>query len=478
MDDPQHAEKRSAPPPDSRIPWQQKLAYAVGGKAEYVVNSLTMGAMVMPVLNIGFGLSPVIIGICMMVFRVWDAISDPIMGNFSDNTRTRWGRRRPYIIAGGILGSLMIPLIYLANPGWSSWAVAVWFTVAGLFLYSAFTMWAMPYQSLGMEMTSDYDERTRLSAWCSMIGIPIALLGAWNFAFVSSPWFADATTGEPNLVSGARAATIIHALIFVTFAILPGIFVRERLYASQTSKQNKVPLLTSLKETLRTGPLWALAGVVFFNLVGLASIGSLGYYLNIYYVNAGGIADASIIEGWKQTGMTLLSIASIPFWTWFCGRTDKKIALYAVLALTFFGHSLNYFCLTPDNPWLQLIPALFYSAIGGSIWLIIPAMRMDVADYDELQTGKRREGSLASVFSWAVKMAGTLSIGLGGWTLQLTGFDAANKTQSPEILQNMFWLYLLLPIAFWSLSLLCLWRFPLNRRRMEEIRDALNIRTQ
>jgi len=147
-----------------------------------------------------------------------------------------------------------------------------------------------------------------------------------------------------------------------------------------------------------------------------------------------------------------------------------------VLVCTFLGHSLNYFCLTPDNPWLQLIPSLFYSAISSSIWLIVPAMRMDVADYDEWRTGKRREGSISSVFSWSVKMIGTLSIGLGGYTLQLTGFDSVLKAQPPEVLKNMFWLYLLLPVVFWTLSLICLYLFKLNRAKMADIRSELDAR--
>jgi len=463
-----------------RIPIREKIAYALGGKAEYVVNSLALGSLVMPVLNIGYGLSPALIGIVLVVFRLWDAVTDPIMGNISDNTHSRWGRRRPYIFSGAIICGLLLPLVYMADRTWSPNTIAVYFAIIGVLTYTAFTVWSMPYQALGMELTRDYDERTRLQAWCSFVGIPVGLLGAWNFAFISSDWFQNTVTGEPDLVSGSRAATLIFAVVFIIMGIMPALLVKERFKPQKNAngvRPPPEPLFASIKQTLSTGPLWALTGVVFFNLLGLSSISSLGYYLNIYYVNAGGIKEASIIEGWKQTGMVLLSLASIPFWTWFCARTDKKTALYAVLGATFVGHSLNYFCLTPENPWLQLIPALFYSAISGSIWMIFPAMRMDVADYDELKSGRRREGSLASVSSWGVKMAITLSTGLGGVVLVQTGFDAALKgEQPPEVLQRMFWVYLLMPAAFWTASLVCLWKFPLTRARMTEIRAELDLR--
>jgi glycoside/pentoside/hexuronide:cation symporter, GPH family len=470
----------SSTPVNERIPLREKIAYALGGKAEYVVNSLALGSLVMPVLNIGYGLSPALIGVVLVVFRLWDAFTDPVMGNLSDNTRSRWGRRRPYIFSGALVCGLLLPFLYLADRSWSHTTIAIYFGIIGVLTYTAFTVWSMPYQSLGMELTRDYDERTRLQAWCSFVGIPVGLLGAWNFAFVSGDWFQDAATGEPDLVAGSCAATLIYAAVFVVMGLMPALFVKERFKQEKTVDGRRPapePLLASIKQTLRTGPLWALTGVVFFNLLGLSSISSLGYYLNIYYVNAGAIQDASIIEGWKQTGMVLLSLASVPFWTWFCARTDKKTALYVVLAATFVGHSLNYFCLDPRNPWLQLIPALFYSAISGSIWMIVPAMRMDVADYDELRSGRRREGSLASISSWGVKMSITLSTGLGGFVLAHTGFDVALKgDQPPEVLQRMFWVYLLLPTAFWTASLVCLSLFPLTRARMAEIRAELDRR--
>lgn len=463
-------------PFSDRLPWRTKFIYGLGGQLDPVLTGIALGSLLLPIFNLGFGLSPTTIGIVLMIFRFWDALIDPLMGNISDNTRTRWGRRRPYIVGGAIGVAVLLPFLWRVDPALGEFGKAVHLLVLGLLIYTAYTVWAMPYQSLGMELTKSYDERTRIAAWSSFIGIPIGLLGAWNFAFISSSWFADPVTGQPDLVRGVQFASIIHATLILGLGMLPGLFIKEHNYHRETARQPKEPFWASVGQTLRTGPLWTLAGVVFFNLLGLASISALGQYINIYFVNKGAIGDASVIEGWKATAMTLTSLASIPFWTWFCERTDKKFALRLVLVGTFIGHGLNYFCLRPDMPYLQIIPAVFYSAISSSIWLITPSMRMDVADYDELKTGRRREGSLSSVFSWSVKMAGTLSVGLGGFVLDLTGFVASRGEQSPETLQRMFWTYLLLPAVFWSVSLYCLSRFRLDRSAMQAIRRRLEVR--
>ena len=459
-----------------RIPWRTKLIYGIGGQMDPILTGMALGALLLPIFNLGFGLSPTIIGMVLMGFRLYDALLDPVIGNISDNTRTRWGRRRPFIIGGAVSAALLLPFLWRVDPGLGEMAKALHLLIFGMLIYTAYSCWAMPFQSLGMELTRNYDERTRLSAWSTVIGIPIGLIGAWNFAFVSGPWFANPVTGKPDLVRGVQAVSLIHAAFILCLGILPGLFIRERDYHGETARQAKEPFWASMRTTLRTRPLWTLAAVVFFNLLGLASISALGQYINIYFVNAGAIRHASMIEGWKATAMTLTSLASVPFWTWFCERTDKKFALRWVLIGTFVGHGLNYFCLRPDMPYLQIIPAVFYSAISSSIWLITPSMRMDVADYDELRTGRRREGSLSSVFSWTVKMAGTLSVGLGGLVLDLTGFVATRGVQSHGTLQRMFWTYLLLPAVFWSISLWCLGRFRLDRSAMRAIRHRLDVR--
>lgn len=463
---------------DDRISWRTKFFYSLGGQLDLIFNQLAIGGLLLPIFNLGFGLSPTSIGLVIMGFRLWDALVDPIVGNMSDNARTRWGRRRPFIVGGAMATGLLLPLLWHVDKSHGEMGVALHLLIVGILLNTAYSVWSMPYASLGMELTSNYDERTRLSAWCSFVGIPFGLLGAWNFTLVSGPWFANPITGQPDLVRGIQTVSLIQGAAMIALGVLPGFFVRERLYQLEVVKQRKESLWTSLRTTFSTAPLWPLIGVAFFNLLGIGSISTLGQYINIYFINDGKLYNASLIDGWKTTAMVVTGLAAIPFWTWFCERTDKKTALYLVLIGTMIGHGLSYFCIRHDLPYLQIIPGVFYAGISNSIWLIVPSMRMDVADYDELRTGKRREGSLSSVFSCCIKMSLTLSLGLGGWILDLTGFKAHTHAQAPEVLSRMFWTYLSLPMFFWALSIACLWFFRLDRSAMRAIRRRLQLRVE
>ena len=203
----------------------------------------------------------------------------------------------------------------------------------------------------------------------------------------------------------------------------------------------------------------------------------LGRYINIYYINKGELHSAFMLEGWKSSAMFLAGILSIPFWTWFCEKYDKKTALITIILAGFFGHSLNFFCLNPDYPYLQLIPAVFNSGIVGSIWLIVPSMKADVADYDELETGKRREGSINSVFSVLLHTSITVAVGMSGILLSLTGFDVAlGGEQAEGVMDRMITIYICLPFLIWGLCLFFLKKYPIDRNRMTEIRNTLEER--
>jgi GPH family glycoside/pentoside/hexuronide:cation symporter len=216
---------------------------------------------------------------------------------------------------------------------------------------------------------------------------------------------------------------------------------------------------------------------VVFQVFGAGITGALGLYINFYLINRGALSDAAVIEGLKDTTGFLVGLAAVPFWTWVCEKLDKKWTMMIIISSGFIGCALNLVCLTPDHPYLQIVPAVFYASVTASLWLIIPSMLADMVDYDELHTGKRREGSINSVFSWFLKMGLTLSVGLSGFVLEWTGFDrGAGPIQPPEVLQRMLMYYILLPIAFWGIALLLVWRYPLKRARMLEIRRELEQR--
>ncbi len=187
-------------------------------------------------------------------------------------------------------------------------------------------------------------------------------------------------------------------IIFVV-GLMPALFVCERYYQSETRTQARDPFWQSIRESLRCRPLWLLIGMSFFLVVGSSSVSALGQYVNIYYVCHGDIAVASIIGGWKGSVIVVTGILCIPFYTWLGERLDKKAGGRHHAARSLVGHLSNIVLMNPHHPYLQVIPGVFESAAISAIWLFVPSMKADIADYDELQTHRRREGALNAFYS-------------------------------------------------------------------------------
>ncbi len=434
--------------------------------------------MFTPIFNIGMGISPIVIGAILMGYRLWDSVTDVVMGNISDNARTPWGRRRPFIIAGAILTGFMLPILWQASSEWTQTTLITYVVITGLMLYTASTIWGMPYYSLGMELTPDYHERTRLTATRAIFEKFAGIVAGWMLALVSLPVFADPVTGEPDLVNGMSKISWLLGALVIMFGVLPGIFVTERYYKKETSTQPKIGLLRSIKTTLCCKPFMILMAVFLLQVVGSKVVAGLGMYLNIYYVNAGDLQQAGIIEGWKASAMLIPGILSVPFWAWVSEKLGKRQALGLTIILGFVANGLVFVCFTPEHPYLQIVPSIFMSAFGSAIWMLIPSMQADIADYDELQTGERREGSFASVSSWFFKFSMTLTVGISGVILSGTGFDVVKygKEQPPEVLERMMAWYVFLPMVLWVFALILLYRYKLTHAATLEIRSKLEER--
>ena len=207
-----------AEPISDKVPVPAKAAYALGGTTDIFGHWLYNG-LANPVFNVFLGLSPTQVSMSLGISRAIDAFTDPLFGWISDNTRSRWGRRRPYILFGSLIAGIGLPCLFLAQPGWSN-AQIFWFMIISAALYAPLiSAYNMPYQSLGAELTPDYNERTSILSWKAVIQKLSGMLLGAGVWFITLPYWNDAATGQPNLARGAVwFAAICGVLMMISFA--------------------------------------------------------------------------------------------------------------------------------------------------------------------------------------------------------------------------------------------------------------------
>jgi GPH family glycoside/pentoside/hexuronide:cation symporter len=190
----------------------------------------------------------------------------------------------------------------------------------------------------------------------------------------------------------------------------------------------------------------------------------------------GDLSLAFKIAGVKGTILAFSGIFMIPLFTWLGGIYDKRTIVIGMLGMSMFGHMLNWFLMTPEMPYLQIIAGFFESSAIGAVWMFLPSMKADVADYDEEKTFRRREGAINSFYSWFIKASLTASMGIGGVVLYISGFDVKLPEQPADVLSRMFWMYLIIPVVIWAVAMVSLWYYPLTRVRCAELRALLESR--
>ncbi len=471
--------------PADRIPFHQKLFYGAGA----FVNNLLAGAIggMMIVLNLAFGMNPALVGLLGALPRLTDAITDPVMGYISDNTRSRWGRRRPYIFFGAIFAGVMFMLLWQLPPGKTeSWYF--WYFLAGSFLfYLGYTIFATPWVALGYELTPDYHERTRLMGVQNFIGQSVYLVTPWLLLMMQHEGWFD------SMADGAAGLAIVIGLITIAIGILPAIFLRERFQGiAAQAHEGEQPgrlgmaavIARNLKEffvgfltTLRSRPFLKLCVATFLVFNGFIMVAAFQFYVIIYYVFEGDMVEGARFAGYAGTLQSLSTFGVIVLVTWMGTRIGKRHAFFIAIGLSTLGYALKWFCYTPDNPWLILIPAPLIAFGLGGLFTLMPSMIADVVDVDELNTGERREGMYGSIFWWVVKLGMAAAIAAGGFLLNATGFDVAlGGAQSVGTIQMMRAFDAFLPaiaslIAIWAIA-----SFPINEDAAYAVRAELESR--
>ncbi len=406
---------------EKRLPVRTKVLYGVGELVVSAKNATLNQYLLFFYVDV-LRVSPVLVGGALFLGRLWDAVTDPLVGYVSDTTRSRFGRRKPYLLASALpLGVLLFFLF--APPVQSPWLTAVYLACAYILLMTAFTFFATPYLALGAELTDDPHERTTVVQVRSLFGVVGSMIGG-VLPLTIVHQFEAPRTGFA--VMGALLGSLLSAT-----ALVSALGVRENR-RSRPPKASLAHFRKGLGHTLRNREFRIVFGTFCLMTVALSLGNSLQIFVVKYWL---GLYQ---YFPWIVAVFALSFVASFPFWAHLARRVGKRQTMR-------FGLFLG--CFIPLG-WLLLPPhdlsaMLAFASVGGfstgSVTVVISSA-MDAVDLDEWNTGERREGAYFGIWTLGLKSAAAIGALLGGVLLRLVGFESESNP-APEAIR---WLLLIL----------------------------------
>lgn len=441
------------------------LAYgAPGVGAGYMY--LLMGLFVMKFSTDVLLIAPAIMGLIFSVSRIWDAISDPLVGYLSDRTRGALGRRRSWLLASIVPISATFVMVFAPPAGVEGAALAVWMAVAIIGFYSAMTIFFVPHLSLGAELSASYHERSRLFGMRHAFYTLGSILSLASFyLLIRAEQEGAAAVRELAFQLALLCAALMAALI--GFAV-----VRLRERPEYQGRVNANPF-QAFADVWRNPHARLLIFATFIENVGSAAIGVLTLYVAQYVVGAPALAPVFILC------YMIPSTLSVPMWLPLSRRFGKVQLWMFSMVLT--GCSFGAMFVLPflDDLLVKSIyisvAAVFAGLAAGCGGTISPSVQGDVIDYDELSTGERKEGSYFAAWNFVFKSATGVMLLLTGFVLQFAGF-VPNQPQTMQVQIAMVTLYGLFPLVCCSIGAFLLSRFKLDEQAYAAIRSELDQR--
>lgn len=465
--------------PADRIRFDHKLAYGLGSLTNNILAAASGNMMI--VLNLAYGMNPALVSLLGSIPRLTDALTDPLMGYISDNTRTRWGRRRPFMLVGVIAASLIFVVLWHIPSGMSHGSLFVYFLVISLFFFLAYTVFATPWVALGYELTADYHERVRLMGVQNFIGQLAFTIAPWFLAFMTLPMFDD-------MADGASWLAIVVAVGCILTGIVPALVLRERFAEFVATTHDKMTLLDrawyeishfarGFVTTVVNRDFLCLAGATFLVFNGFQLIASFQTYVMIFYLYGGDSEAAGPLIGWFGSLSSIATFAVIVLVTFLSPRIGKRNTFFVCIAVSTVGYASKWFLYSVEYPYLVLVAAPLIAFGLGSLFTLMGSMIADVCDVDELKTGERREGMYGSVFWWVVKLGMALAIALGGFLLNATGFNVELAGDQPERAMFLMRVFdVLIPTASSICAIYLIKAYGITETKAYEVRAQLEAR--
>lgn len=470
------ASQESTIVPSARLSTRVKICYSVGELPIAIRMASFNNFLLFFYTNVTM-LSPSLAGLALALGRVWDGFNDPLVGYLSDNTTSRFGRRRPYLFASVIPLGVTFYFLWSPPEGLESWGNFVYLAAAYMIMDGCFTFYSTPYLALGAELSRDYHERTQVVTSRAVVHSLGALLALTCFSRVVgvSPTVLQESTGAIPLTQAPEVLRTGFAQMGALLAgtmVLSGVIAfygtREVVFAGNSQPMSFAAFFRTFASTLQNRPF----RIKLLSFTFLVFAWALHQPLTVY-----------VYRDWLTMGehiptiMTLFFLSmmlSLGIWGKLAGRIGKNRAFQLCLAW-----SVTILLLFPfmraDMPYQWFYVFMVFIGLGAGGYALPASIVADIIDYDELQTGQRREGAFFGFWTLIMKMMGALAIAAVGFGLDAIGYQP-NQQQTEATLVGLKMLYGPVPACFLLLSLLIFLRFPLTRESHAEVQQVLQER--
>ncbi len=441
--------------PSGRLSWARLLAFS-GPAIPIAAVGLPISVYLPHFYAEEMGLGLAAVGTVFFFARMWDVVTDPLMGVLSDRFPSRWGRRRHWLVLCVPLMMLSAYMVFIPSAPVSSFYLVFWM----FFLYIGYTMLTISHLAWAAELSDDYNERSRIQGYreaFALVGVPLVL---------AIPVVIERFSAA-NMESARVNSMGWFIILLLPLAVLLNVWLVHERPARKSIKS--VPVREALRALTRNVPLRRLLAADLLSGFAGAGLGSLYLY------------ESDLVWGVKDAQSLLLllyffgGLLFIPVVLAFSYRIGKhRTVVGAALFNTFFPAVI--FLIPHGNVVVAAIVLLFLGLNVGTTATLYRSIMADVSDLDELETGHRRSGLFYSLLTLTQKVGGAIAVGVVFWTLAALGFNPDGAGTSGEGVEALSYVFVAIPVICNALVVLVMWRFPIGLEEQRALRAKLDER--
>lgn len=461
----------------TEVPMTQKIAFGVGMLANQMFPAAISIFIVVLVQDLGF--PGWMWGVVSLAPRIFDSLTDPIMGFISDNTKSKWGRRRQYVFIGAITMGISFVIMWQLFRDSSIDYNFAYFLFWSIVFYLGLTIFSVPYVAMGYEMSDDFHERTSIMAVAQWLGQWAWVIAPWFWVIMyDTAWFETADVAVRELAIWVGLGCAICAMV-------PAIFIKskstlEENYSPMTLKNiggSLVKIWDSFGEAFTSAPFRKLCFATFLTFNAFNTVSAFTFFIIVYYLFNGDAGAAGIWPTlFGSVGALCTTFLVIPIVAKMSKVMGKKKAFMVSQSISILGYVMLWFLFIPGKPYLFLIALPFFSFGIGSLFTIMMSMTADVIDLDELNSGKRREGVFGAIYWWMVKFGFAIAGGLSGAIFSIIGFDVALEVQPESAITGLRLFFSGLPILGTLTAMYIMRNYDISEERANQITAELKVK--